>query len=138
MKTGILTALFVCIIVSPCFAGESINMQPGKWEITTTVNMPNMPVTVPPQTRTQCLTKDDLVPRDVQKGGECRVTSQKVSGNTVTWTMDCNSGGTKTTGSGKITYSGTTFSGEFSMTMGQTGMKMTSTMKGKRIGNCAR
>lgn len=138
MKAGILALLFVCIIMAPCFAGQSVNMKPGKWEITTSVNMPNMPVTVPPQTRTQCLTKDDLVPRDVQKGGECTINSRKIRGNTVSWTMDCNSGGTKTTGSGEITYSGKTFSGKFSMTMEQSGMKMTSTMKGKRIGDCAR
>ena len=74
-------------------AGSELNMQEGKWEITTKTEMVGMSMSMPPMTRTQCLTKKDLVPQDSQQGSECKITDTKVVGNTVTWTIKCHGHG---------------------------------------------
>ena len=38
----------------------SPNMQPGMWEIITTMQIPGMPMSIPPQTVKPCFKKEDL------------------------------------------------------------------------------
>lgn len=137
MKQLCLMLSLVCMLAAaPGLAGAGPNMQEGQWEITTTVDMPGMPGAMPPMKHTQCITKNDLVPRPRSNQGnqDCTVTDMKTSGNTVTWAMTCKGGGDMT-GRGAITYSGDTFAGTFTMQM-QGGMKMTQKMKGRRLGAC--
>ncbi|MBN2107543.1 MAG: DUF3617 family protein [Deltaproteobacteria bacterium] len=132
----ILSLVFI-LLSAPGLAAAEPNMQEGQWEITTTVDMPGMPAAMPAMKHTQCITKNDLVPRSQtqQQNQECTVTDTKTSGNTVTWAMKCKTGGSDMTGKGSITYSGDTFDGTFNMNM-QGGMKMTQKMKGRRLGAC--
>ena len=122
--------------ISTSFAGSEPNMQEGKWEITTKVEMPGMPMNMPPVTHTQCLTKDDFVPQKSQSGDECQISNVEVSGDTVTWVMQCKGQGGETKGSGEITYRGTSFKGIIKMTVVPSNMQMTSKINGSRIGNC--
>ena len=126
----------VLIAVSFMFAGFAlaggVNMKPGLWEITTKINMPGM--SMPPQTTTQCLTKDDLVPKSTSPNQECKITDMKTSGNTVTWTMKCSGQGGESTATGEVTYNGDTYEG--TMVMTQNGTKITMHMTGRRIGDC--
>jgi hypothetical protein len=117
-------------------AGSEPNMQEGKWEITTKTEMVGMSMSMPPMTRTQCLTKKDFVPQDSQQGQECKITDTKVVGNTVTWTIKCHGHGGDATGTGRIIYSGSSFEGTFEMTTSQSNMKMISHMSGHRLGDC--
>ena len=119
---------------SAVFAGSSVNMEEGLWEITSEVKMPGM--SMPPSTRTQCITKDDLVPQKAQPGQECQVTDVQYKGNTVTWKMRCSGQGGDMTGTGQITYNGDSFVGQMKMTMPGQRMKITTHMKGRRIGDC--
>lgn len=49
-------------------AFEGPNMKEGLWEITiNNIEMPEMPMQMPPQTYTHCLTKKDMVPQKAQK-----------------------------------------------------------------------
>jgi hypothetical protein len=124
------------------FAG-TVDMKPGEWSITTKTKIEGMPMTPPPTTFKQCLTEEDLVPKsDGGKQGQssnCEVKDQKISGNTVTWSVECNDPQAgKMTGSGSLTYAGTTFSGKSTMTMtmgGQT-MKVHTELSGKWLGAC--
>ena len=119
---------------SAVFAGSDINMNEGLWEITSEVKMPGM--SMPPSTHTQCITKDDLVPQKTQPGQECEVTNVQHKGNTVTWKMECSGQGGAMTGTGRITYNGDSFVGQIKMTIPGQSMKITTHMKGRRIGDC--
>ena len=125
--------------ISTSFAGSGLNMQEGKWEITTQMQMPGMPTNMPQMknTQIQCLTKKDFVPQSSQPGQECKITDKKIVGSTVTWTMVCKNRGGEMKGTGKATYKGNTFEGTMKMLMPQQGnMEVTSQVSGRRIGNC--
>ena len=121
---------------STSIAASGPDMQEGKWEITTRTEMVGMSMSMPPMTRTQCLTKKDFVPQDSQQGKECKVTDTKVVGNTVTWTIKCHGHGGAATGTGRITYSGSSFEGTFEMITDQANMRIISHMSGQRLGEC--
>lgn len=133
----IVALLIVFTMVSLSFAGP--DMKEGKWEITMKMEMPGMPMEMPPFTHTQCLTQKDFVPdssQQQQQSPDCEKVNVKTSGNTVTWSTKCNSGNGDAMGSGSITYSGKTFNG--TMKVKQGAMVMTTHMKGKYIGKCDR
>ncbi len=130
-----LTMLVTATSVS--FAGSELNMQEGKWEITTKMEIPEMPMDMPPMKHTQCLTKKDVVPQKSQAGQECTISQTKITGNTVTWTMQCSGGPSgDTKGNGTITYNGNSMNGTIKLTNTQSNMKMTSHITGHRIGDC--
>lgn len=113
------------------------NMNEGRWEISASVEMANMPFPIPPMTYSQCLTKEDLIPQqDAQgSGGGCDVTTKTIKGDTVTWTMVCNAPQGKTTSTGSITYSGDSFNGTVKVE-GPGMPSMTQKMSGRRVGDC--
>lgn len=119
------------------------NMKEGLWEITMKMEMPGMPAGMQPQVMQQCITRKDLedprktTPGNDPTGNRCQVTDHKVQGNTASWNMACKGEGAMT-GSGTVTYSGTSYQGTSRMTMKQGGQVQTMTMhySGKRIGDC--
>ena len=133
-----LIAISIVLLTSFSFAiaGSELNLKEGKWEITTKTEMVGMSRSMPPMTRTQCLTKMDFVPQDSQQGNECKITDTKVVGNTVTWTVKCHGHGGAATGTGRITYSGSSFEGTLEMTTSQSNMRIISHMSGHRLGDC--
>ena len=134
-------AVALLTLVSGAQAGP-IDMNPGEWEMTTTVKMegmPGMPGEMPPHVMKRCLTEGDIVPRDEEQQKECKVTDQQVDGNQVSWSVVCDGERMKGTGSGSGTWSGDTFEGAFDLKMdmpGQGEVTMHATMKGKRLGAC--
>jgi len=135
-KIFYLTVVLVLLFIAPAFSGSGPDIREGRWEITTSVDMPGMPVSIPPQKHIQCITRKDLVPQNSGNNQDCEITEQNISGNTVTWKMRCKSAAGTTTGSGQITYGKDTFSGTFTSDVPQANMKMTSKMSGRRIGPC--
>ena len=122
--------------VSFSLAGSKPNVKPGKWEVTTRMEMPGMQMNMPPMTHTQCITENDYVPQTGQPGEECKITKTMVSGDTVTWTMHCRGEGGEMNGTGTVTYRGNSFEGKISMSMAPSGMEMTIFTSGRRIGEC--
>jgi hypothetical protein len=121
----------------------SAEVKEGQWEITTKAEIKGLPVQIPATTTTmkQCITKKDMVPKpDKQpKGQECTMKDQKVTGDTVTYTMECKSDKSTMVTSGKMTYKGDSFDGTSDTTVqnkGQPEMKITNTMSGKYLGPC--
>ena len=115
------------------------NIREGEWEITTKIEMEGMPSNMPQQefVHTQCLTRDDYVPQGPKAGassGSCEIRDVQSRGDSVTWTMQCNTGQGEMNGKGRITYSGDRFEGSIEAVM--SGMKMTQQMEGRRIGDC--
>ena len=138
MKTMFTVLCAVLVFAAAAFAEP--NMQDGKWEMTIKMDMPGMPGGMPPMTFNQCLTKKDMVPQQKQKETDCKMISNKVEGNTVTWVMQCrHKDGSTTDSDGKITYKGAAFDGVINMAMKdgkRGGTKMTQKISGKRIGDC--
>lgn len=134
MKRLVLLA-FVCLLVLPAAAvAGGPDMEPGLWEITTESRMQGM--NIPASTMTQCLTEDDMVPRNTQPGQDCEITDLTTSGDTVRWTMRCSGQGEEVESTGQIRYHGTSFEGNITTTIGSTGMTVESTLTGKRLGDC--
>ena len=129
------TFLILFVGTSISFAGSDVNFKSGKWEITTKVEMTGG-MDMPSHKSTQCLTNDEIVPQNTQPGQECVVTKTKISGNTVTWNMECSGAQGEMKGNGTISYKGDTFEGEMVMDIPMANMKITNKMSGRRIGNC--
>ncbi len=135
MLKRLVTALVILLTaVSFSFAASGPDMKEGLWEITSTMKMQGM--NLPSHTHTQCITKNDLVPKSSQPGQECKISDYKIEGNTVTWSIKCSTQGGEMEGTGRITYMGDSFEGTMKMKMGGSGAEMTTHMSGRRIGDC--
>ena len=129
-------------LVAVCFmlpAGAAENPQkPGKWQVTMQMEMPNMPMKMPPMKFEVCLTEEDLkdpaksVPNDPKS--KCNVGDYNIDGNTVTWTIDCPKQNMK--GKGEITYTDDSYAGKMDMTVGD--QSMTTKYTGKWLGSCTK
>ena len=120
------------LLSSPVMAGP--NMKEGKWQISSKMEMPGMPMQIPAQTYTHCLTKEDMVPRQKTPDQNCKMVNNTVKGSTVSWQMECATPQGPSTIDGKVTYKGDSFDGIIKIR--QAGMEMTQQMSGKWIGPC--
>jgi hypothetical protein len=100
------------------------------------MEIPGMPMKMPPFTTTVCITEEDL--KDPQKSvpndpkSQCKVGDYEIDGNTVSWTVDCPKQQTK--GKGEITFTDESYSGWMQMTVGEQEMK--TKYSGKWLGAC--
>ena len=130
-------------LASSLVAAALPNMQEGLWEITTKVEISGLPEGLPEHTIQHCVTKKDLeegkgkMHQPDSRNSKCAVKDYKVEGNKASWSINCG-GDNPTTGSGSVTYSGTSFAGTTKMIMGKKSeeTEMTQTFSGKRIGAC--
>lgn len=142
MKKWLLVTVPVMVfLLGGVLYGAELNLKDGLWEMTTKVEMAGMPAgSVPAQKITHCITKKDAVPQKGDKNMDCKMTNNKVVGDTVTWSMQCRGkDGSKIDSDGSATYKGDKFDGVTNMTMthpGEKQMKMTQRMSGRRIGEC--
>ena len=115
-----------------------LDLQDGSYKITSKVEMPGMPMQIPPVTVTQCITNQDPLPNQSTAGQQCNIIDTKTEGKTVSWKMECSQQGQKMQSTGKMVYNGDRFEGTTKTIMGpQSGnMTITTVIKGKRIGAC--
>jgi len=143
MKTVSVIAL--AMLATTAVIAQS-KMRPGQWEVSTQMAMPNMPAgfQMPVTTTTSCITQEQAndpagaVPRQGGRGrggkDDCKMTDQKVTGNTITYSMTCTSP-EKTTATGEMTFTGDdSYTNTMKMVTAQGEMTMKTT--GKRIGDC--
>jgi hypothetical protein len=135
----VLAVLLAVAMILPAGASDTPHPQkPGKWQVKMQMEMPNMPVKMPPFTTEVCLTEEDL--KDPQKAvpgdpkAKCDVADYKVDGNTVTWTINCPK--QNMTGTGEITFTDDSYDGEMDMTVGEQEMHMK--YSGKWLGECTK
>lgn len=134
---SILLLLTALASLNPPSQAAAVNVNEGQWQITMEVEMPGMPMKMPPMTHTQCITANTLVPQDPQQPqSNCKLEKHSVQGNTVIWTMVCQQPDGTLTSNGRVTYNGDSFEGETKTLMPSQGMEMTSRMRGKRVGPC--
>lgn len=116
-------------------------MREGLWEISSRIEAPNMPKGMPGMGETtmkHCYRKEDvrddtkIVPQG-QNDPNCEVKNNKVSGNKVTWEVQCKGG--QGSGSGEMVYHRDSYEGV--MKTRHPGMgEMVMHYRGKRIGDC--
>ena len=117
------------------------NMKEGLWEITIRMDMPGMPMPMPPQTYRHCLTHKDMVPNTQEQPGQtnCREVKREVKGDTVSWVIECTAPEGAVISSGTVTYRGDAMEGAVKVRVpdGKRGaMEMTQQMNGKWVGPC--
>ena len=135
------TCIVLAIVISLVWlTGASAEIKEGQWEITTKTTVKGMSTQMPATTMKQCITKKDPVPQQKQeKNTECKMKDQKVSGDTVTYTMECKTPESTIISNGKTTYKTNTFDGTTDTTIktkSQPDMQMSNTMSGKYLGPC--
>jgi hypothetical protein len=126
-------------------------MRPGNWEITTQMQIPDVPVQMPETRITQCVTPEDLkdpaaaLPNALQQGrgrgrgrgnaDACKVSDYAVSGSTVTWKLTC-TGDQAMNGTAEMVFAGDSYTGMMKMAMqeGAVAIRLT----GKRTGDCTK
>ena len=82
-----ITAAVVSVLACMAFLvtnGWGLDLQAGEYEIISTVEMPGMPMQMPPVTIIQCLTSQDPVPNQSTAGQQCNIIEMKTEGDTVT------------------------------------------------------
>jgi hypothetical protein len=137
------TALVVCGVAFSWTVSAQGPMRDGLWEVTMTMDMPNMPMKMPPMKSNQCVTKEQLkdpaqtLPNGSQPGqpNDCKVSDYEIDGNKASWKMVC-TGREKMSGTGEIIYKGDTYDGVMKMTMDQG--QMTMKYSARRLGECTK
>lgn len=139
-RFGFAVVVMVAVACSWAVVAQQNPMRPGNWEIRMEMDVPNAPIKLPPITRTQCITQEQIDnPAEAFSGpqGEnqnCEVTDYTIDGNEVSWSMSC-SQPEMMTGTGHMTFNdGDTYTGVVTMTM--SAGTMTMKYSGKRLGAC--
>lgn len=114
-------------------------MQPGLWEITTSMQMQGM--TLPGNKMTHCYTAQDVTAGKHYKGddpGKCTISNMKSSGGNVSYDMSCLIEGGKMTATvkGKVSPTAYELDQKMRMTPDQGMGEMHSIIKGRRLGDC--
>ena len=139
MATRFLVPAAALLMASGAWA-EGLQVEPGLWEMNSTVTHPMMPQ---PQanTTTECLDKSEITMDDMSQEGmdpNCTFEMSELTGDKMKWSMDCPLEGGQARGEWEATSTGNTVSGGGVMTMtmqGQT-MEMTMSWEGRRTGPC--
>ena len=109
-----------------------------QWEITMKMEMPGMPMAMPPQVSKVCVAKgandENFVPR---QQGECKTVDSKRVGSKYMFKMVCD-GKNKMTANGEITFKDGAYDVRMAMagTMEGQPMNMNQTYTGRRVGTC--
>jgi len=135
--------LLVTVLLCGGAHAAAPNMSEGLWEITTQMDMPGMPAGMPPQTVKQCITRKDvenpqkLAPQGGPGSDHCQMSNYRMTGNTASWNWTCR-GKEEMTGSGTMTFSGTSYTATTRMSIKHGGQIQNMTMQysGKRVGDC--
>ena len=116
---------------------EGLKIPDGLWRTTSTVSMPMM---AQPQTRTeeQCMKDRTFKPSDMTDQNDCTVKAVNVSGDTMSWQLECPNPAGTFTGEGRMTVNATKANGEMKTSMSMAGQTMTMKhhWEGQRIGDC--
>ena len=126
------------VVCSDAFAADGIAIQPGKWELTMTVNAPMMPQDQV-KTSVECINQDRISAKDMlQDQDACQIVDSSVEGDTLKWRMECPGPTGNAMAEGFYTSQGDSMNGEMRMTMSMNGQTMTmnNTWNGRRIGDC--
>jgi len=140
MKKILLPALAV-LAAAPIVQADGVAVEPGLWEMTTTMTMPMLPQ---PQvvTTTDCVEDAVLDIDEMNAEGldpDCTMDVSQPDEKTVKWVMDCPvEGGGSSHAEWQVTSSSDSVEGSGSIQMTVMGqeMSMDATFSGRRVGDC--
>jgi len=128
------------VLFSSTAIAKGISINPGQWEMTTTMEMSMLPQ---PQVRssTECVVETELSPDDfnMNKDSPCDITDVVVDGNEARWSISCPlEGGMVMEGQWEFTSGGDSINGSGSMSgeIGGTQIEFKMAWDGKRVGDC--
>jgi len=140
MKLRLVLTSLTAMVFSASAIAEGVSIDPGEWEMTSTITMSMMPQ---PQTTTvkECIKEPELNPEDfnMDEDNPCNISEVVIDGDTASWSINCpTEGGPVMEGRWEFTSGGDTISGSGSMTADYAGQAMSIDMSwtGKRIGDC--
>jgi hypothetical protein len=132
------TTLAALALVLSAALAHAQEMQPGLWEVVTTMRMQG--AQMPGGRFTHCYTARDIAAgrQYAADKGKCTVSNMKTGGGSVSYDMSCPMEGATMTGSVKGTLSANayTFDQKMRMTPDQGMGEMHSIIKGRRLGDC--
>ena len=85
------------------------------WDVTIKMEMPGMPMAIPPRTSRVCVTKGANEETFVPQQGECKTVESKRTGNKYTYKTVCD-GKNKMTSTGEMTFGEGSYDGRMQMT----------------------
>ncbi|NVJ51349.1 MAG: DUF3617 family protein [Gammaproteobacteria bacterium] len=139
LKSVKLIALTALTLSGAVMAAE-LPIKPGMWETTTTTSgMAALMGKDGTETTQECVKERSINTKEfMQNADDCKVTQDKVSGNTLSFAMECTTRGIATTAKGEVTSDGDTGKGKMEMTMNMGGQKQSFSMSwtAKRVGDC--
>ncbi len=140
MRNHIYLAGLAAVFISSTGIAAGVSIQPGMWEMTSTMTMTMLPQ---PQINTtkECIEEDEISPDsfNMEKDSTCKISDVSVEGNTARWSINCpTDGGPVMEGQWEFTSKGDSITGSGKMSTEYSGQKMgfDMTWVGKRIGNC--
>jgi len=112
------------------------NLADGLWEITTSMDGGGSQIIQQCFNRAEIANFSQSLPQSGALGGGCQPAVQE-SGNRATWTLDC-AGPPKLSGSGEVSYSGSSFAASSKLSMAVQGQKVDigQRVSGRRVGDC--
>lgn len=132
--------LTLAILMGTSVSAEELALNKGKWEFSiqsgmthaSNIGKTNTTMSTKKTKRTQCLTRKSPVPPSWP--GECKVEKYQIKGNTVIFSVVCETKSGPVAGEGTATYDGDAMRGRMEMRSGQ--LVIINLIKGKRIGKC--
>jgi len=130
----------LCIAASSPAGAQQQGMEPGEWELTTTISSPMMPQ---PQTATvrHCINAEDIAEPSRWMGGQppgsdCKLTPLERDAKGASWEMACPASGFQ--GRGRARFTAGMMDSEMQMSGMQDGKKfeMQTKTRGRRLGPC--
>jgi hypothetical protein len=105
------------------------------WEISSKMEMPGMPMSMPAQVVRVCAAKNAKDDEFIPKQGDCKVVDSRRTGNTLTYKMTCSSPEPSTV-EGETRFGSGVYDGKMRMTMTSSNHSMQMTYSGKRVASC--
>jgi len=136
--------LMVAVMTGLPVLGHSapeLNIEDGYWETYVTIRVQGGILPVPAIKSSKCLTHDDPIPNSTHSTHlNCRILDRQITGNDVSWRLECSDDKGRMDGQGKITYAGKTFDGGMDMEVtqfhGDRHVKLNYSMHGERVRAC--
>ena len=140
MRFSIFMTGLAAILLAGSASAEGVSINPGMWEMTSTMTMSMMPQ---PRSTTvkECIEKDELSPEsfNMEEDNPCNISDVNIDDNTARWSINCpTEGGPVMEGNWEFTSNGDSINGSGSMSaeFGGQPMSFNMTWEGKRVGNC--
>ncbi len=133
-KKILISLVFCAFTLFPyCSKASGPNIKEGEWKITVkTEYKGEVMIQIPERTYTQCITKENLIPKKYSKAQNCKIIKNEIKGNRVSWIVKCKTSGGPVISKGTVTYTYKTFKGIIKID--HMGREIIQYIKGKWIG----